>query len=60
MAPLSCLTCIAWMFDVVILVGVARLMQGRDTLPENTWDAAGDVDRIHPGARRYLAEIGLQ
>jgi TRAP transporter TAXI family solute receptor len=38
----------------------ARLMQGRDTLPENTWDAAGDVDRIHPGARRYLAEIGLQ
>lgn len=38
----------------------ARLKQGRDTLPENTWKAAGDPDRIHPGARRYLAEIGLK
>jgi len=37
----------------------ARLKQGRDTLPENTWKAAGDPDRIHPGARRYLAEIGV-
>jgi TRAP-type uncharacterized transport system substrate-binding protein len=36
-----------------------RLTQGRDTLPENTWKAAGDPDRIHPGARRYLAELGL-
>jgi hypothetical protein len=33
--------------------------QGRDTLPENTWKAAGHPDRIHPGARRYLAELGL-
>ena len=38
----------------------ARLKQGRDTLPENTWKAAGDPDRIHPGARRYLMEIGLK
>ena len=38
----------------------ARLKQGRDTSPENTWKAAGDPDRIHPGARRYLAEIGLK
>lgn len=38
----------------------ARLKQGRDTLPENTWKAAGDLDRIHPGARRYLAEIGFK
>ena len=36
-----------------------RLTQGRDTLPENTWNAAGDPNRIHPGARRYLAELGL-
>ncbi|MGB3210246.1 MAG: TAXI family TRAP transporter solute-binding subunit [Desulforhopalus sp.] len=38
----------------------ARLKQGRDTLPENAWKAAGDPDRIHPGARRYLAEIGFK
>ena len=38
----------------------ARLKQGRDTLPENTWQAAGDLDRIHPGARRYLAELGFK
>lgn len=37
-----------------------RLTQGRDTLPENTWKAAGHPDRIHPGARRYLAELGLK
>ena len=37
-----------------------RLTQARDTLPENTWKAAGDPDRIHPGARRYLAELGLE
>lgn len=36
-----------------------RLTQGRDTLPQNTWHAAGDPNRIHPGARRYLAELGL-
>ena len=37
----------------------ARLMQGRDTLPENTWKATGNAARIHPGAFRYLAEIGV-
>jgi len=37
----------------------ARLQQGRDTLPANTWKAAGNADRIHPGARKYLAEIGI-
>jgi len=37
----------------------ARLKQGRDTLPENTWKAAGDADRIHPGALKYLTEIGV-
>ena len=36
-----------------------RLTQARDTLPENTWKAAGNPDRIHPGARRYLSELGL-
>lgn len=36
-----------------------RLTQARDTLPNNTWKAAGNPDRIHPGARRYLAELGL-
>lgn len=37
-----------------------RLKQGRDTLPENTMKAARSIDRIHPGALRYLSEIGLQ
>lgn len=37
-----------------------RLAQGRDTLPENTWKAAGDPERIHPGVRRYLAELGFK
>jgi hypothetical protein len=37
----------------------ARLTQGRDTLPGNTWKAAVNPDRIHPGARRYLAELGF-
>jgi TRAP-type uncharacterized transport system substrate-binding protein len=37
----------------------ARLKQGRDTLPENTWVAAGNPARIHPGARKYLDEIGI-
>ena len=36
-----------------------RLTQGRDTLPENTLKAAGDPARIHPGALRYLNELGL-
>jgi TRAP transporter TAXI family solute receptor len=37
-----------------------RLTQGRDTLPENTWKAAGDPDRLHSGTRRYLAELGYE
>ncbi len=37
----------------------ARLKQGRDTLPANTWKAAGDPKRLHPGTRKYLAEIGI-
>jgi TRAP transporter TAXI family solute receptor len=35
-----------------------RPTQGRETLPGNTWNAAGNPDRIHPGARRYLTELG--
>jgi TRAP-type uncharacterized transport system substrate-binding protein len=38
----------------------ARLTQGRNTLAENTRKAAGHPDRIPPGARRYLAEVGLK
>lgn len=34
-----------------------RLTQGRDTLPNNTRNAAGDPNRIHPGVQRYLAEL---
>lgn len=37
----------------------ARLKQARDTSPDNTWKAAGKVDRIHPGVRKYLADIGI-
>jgi TRAP transporter TAXI family solute receptor len=37
-----------------------RLTQGRDTLPENTWKAAGDPGRLHSGTRRYLAELGFE
>ena len=37
-----------------------RLVQGRDTLPENTWRAASDPNYIHPGARRFLAELGFE
>ena len=31
-----------------------------DYIARKTWKAAGEQDRIHPGARRYLAEIGLE
>lgn len=37
----------------------AKLDQGRETTPENTKDGALDPAKIHPGVRRYLAEIGL-
>lgn len=36
-----------------------RLAQGRETLPENTVKAAIKAEHIHPGARRYLTELGL-
>ncbi len=36
-----------------------RLAQGRETLPENTAKAAVKPEHIHPGARRYLEELGL-
>lgn len=36
-----------------------RLTQGRDTLPENTWKSSADPQRIHPGVRRYLKELGI-
>jgi len=37
----------------------ARLPQARETTAANTVDAAPRVELIHPGARRYLREIGL-
>lgn len=36
-----------------------RLSQGKQTLPENTVKAAAKPEHIHPGARRYLVELGL-
>jgi TRAP transporter TAXI family solute receptor len=36
-----------------------RLAQARETTAANTVAAAPRVDLIHPGARRYLREIGL-
>jgi uncharacterized protein len=36
-----------------------RLAQARETTPENTVKAAPRLDLIHPGAQRYLKEIGL-
>ena len=37
----------------------ARLPQARETTAANTVDAVPRVELIHPGARRYLREIGL-
>jgi TRAP transporter TAXI family solute receptor len=37
----------------------ARLPQARETTAANTVAAAPSRDRIHPGVRRYLAELGL-
>jgi TRAP transporter TAXI family solute receptor len=37
----------------------ARLAQARETTLRNTRDAAPARDLIHPGVRKYLAEIGL-
>lgn len=36
-----------------------RLPQGRETTASNTVAAAPDLNLIHPGAQRYLREIGL-
>jgi hypothetical protein len=38
---------------------VKRVAQGRETTPQNTKMAAPSPDKIHPGAQRYLKEIGL-
>jgi TRAP-type uncharacterized transport system substrate-binding protein len=37
----------------------ARLPQARETTAANTVLAAPSPDRLHPGTRRYLAELGL-
>lgn len=37
---------------------VSRLDQARETTPANT-RAAADADKIHPGVKRYLRELGL-
>jgi len=39
---------------------VAALAQARETTPENTLRAAPRPDLIHPGVRKYLAEIGVK
>lgn len=36
-----------------------RLAQGRETLPENTVNAAVERQHIHPGVQHYLSELGL-
>lgn len=38
---------------------LARLAQARETTPQSTRLAAPSPDMIHPGVRKYLAEIGL-
>jgi TRAP transporter TAXI family solute receptor len=38
---------------------VGRLDQARETTPQSTLDAAPSPERIHPGVRRYLREIGV-
>ncbi len=38
---------------------VKRLAQGRETTPQNTKMAAPKASDIHPGAQKYLKEIGL-
>ena len=38
---------------------VKRLAQGRETTPQNTKMAAPKATDIHPGAQKYLREIGL-
>ncbi len=38
---------------------VRRTVQARETTPENTRLGAPGENQIHPGVRRYLAELGL-
>jgi len=38
---------------------VKRLAQGRETTPQNTRMAAPKASHIHPGAQKYLKELGL-
>lgn len=38
---------------------VKRVAQGRETTPQNTRQAAPSPRQIHPGAMKYLREIGL-
>jgi hypothetical protein len=38
---------------------VNRLVQGRETTPQNTKMAAPKASDIHPGVQKYLREIGL-
>ena len=38
---------------------VQRVEQGAETRPENTFTAAPDLQRIHPGVLRYLADKGV-
>lgn len=38
---------------------IKRLDQGRETTPQNTYAAAPRLELIHPGAMRYLREIGV-
>lgn len=38
---------------------VQRIEQGAETRPENTFAASPNLDRIHPGVLRHLADKGL-
>ena len=38
---------------------ITRLLQGRETTPQNTYAAAPSPEQIHPGVMRYLREIGV-
>lgn len=38
---------------------VKRIAQARETIPQNTLQAAPSPHRIHPGVMKYLKEIGL-
>jgi uncharacterized protein len=50
---------LAWALHRGEPILAARLDQARETTAANTVAAVARPDLIHPGARRYLAEIGL-